>query len=149
MPFKDAQAARNYKKGWYLRKKQGLPTQLHRKLTPAERKKRREESHRKCRDRARKKADEIFGTKCCLCRNGKTNRTLVLHEIYGKPHNDSCSAFKALKNPKDWRRLCYSCHKSVHWVMKYFGMTWEQIVALFRLQKPCDAGSNPVDPANG
>ena len=143
MPFRDTQKERDYKRGWFQRKRHGLPTRLHEKLTPEERKKRRRESHQKSCAKARKKADEVFGTKCCLCHNRKTNRTLVLHEIHGKPHGDACSAFKALKKPQDWRRLCYSCHKSVHWVMRYFGMTWEEIEAKFRLQIPCGWGSIP------
>lgn len=28
----------------------------------------------------------------------------------------------------DFVRLCYSCHKGVHWAMKYLGYTWARIL---------------------
>lgn len=28
-------------------------------------------------------------------------------------------------------RLCFRCHKAVHWCMKYLGLSWEQIVGLY------------------
>ncbi|KKK93884.1 hypothetical protein LCGC14_2688440, partial [marine sediment metagenome] len=31
------------------------------------------------------------------------------------------------ENPEDYVRLCFRCHYGVHWVMKHFGLTWEEI----------------------
>jgi hypothetical protein len=83
----------------------------------------------KWRQNKREEADKVFGTKCSIC-NSKIN--LCLHEKSGKIHNTSCTASIALKNPKEWVRLCYPCHKAVHWVMTHFKMSWNEIVARLR-----------------
>lgn len=82
----------------------------------------------KWRNKKRREAEEVFGRECKLC-HGKVN--LCYHKKDGKPHIHWLACILALKNPNDWVRLCYPCHKSVHWCMKHFKMSWEEIIEKF------------------
>jgi hypothetical protein len=77
------------------------------------------------------KRDEIFGNKCIIC---ASNRSLVLHRKDGTPHKEDSSRLIviAIKNPEEWGRVCYSCHKGIHWCMKFFGWKWEEILSHFK-----------------
>lgn len=118
---------KGYHQRWYQRRKAGLPTRTIQKLSEVERKRRKLERNRKWVRKQYKLRDKIFGNKCVIC---GSKRSLVLHEINGEPHKEDGYALvnKAIKNPEQWRRLCYSCHKGVHWIMKYFGWSWGKII---------------------
>lgn len=124
MPYKDKNNLRKYQQEWYERKKLGLTTKTKEKITKEQLRQNRTLSSKKWRENKRKEADKVFGINCSLC---NSNNNTCLHEKSGKPHNRNCTANKALKNPEKWARLCYPCHKAVHWNMKHFHMTWEDI----------------------
>jgi len=73
----------------------------------------------------------ILGDECCIC---KSNRSLTVHRKDGFTHR----AFELIGVKKfeeelmsgEYVRLCYSCHKGVHWVMKFFGWQWDTIYKL-------------------
>ena len=86
------------------------------------------ESEKRWRDKKRQEADRVFGTACFLCKG------IVrpgLHKKDGEEHQTWCTAVEALKEPEKWVRLCYPCHKAVHWCMEHLGLTWEQIVEIY------------------
>jgi len=75
-----------------------------------------------------KEVDRLLGDSCRIC---KRDIKLASHKKDGKEHDTSGgtnSLQGVIKNPKDFVRLCYPCHKAVHWIMYYFNMTWEDIV---------------------
>lgn len=71
-----------------------------------------------------------LGGRCALC--GKEHavertRTYNFHEIYGREHIGN--PYKVYNNSDDFAILCCgSCHKYVHFAMKWLGMTWEEIL---------------------
>lgn len=75
------------------------------------------------------KADELFGSSCIICGRGKKSSRMICHQKYGKKHN-CVNLTYAVNHPEEFVRLCYACHKGVHWVMKYFKMTWEGIFSI-------------------
>ena len=78
-----------------------------------------------------KQRDEVFGKKCSIC---DSTIRLCLHRKDGKPHRRNETSLKqAIEKPEDWIRLCGKCHDGIHWVMKYFHLSWEEIVS--RLQE--------------
>ena len=62
------------------------------------------------------------------------NRTIIIHRKDGQRHPNlsglSVTALnRIIKQEKDkYVRLCYKCHKHVHWCMTYLGMDWNEIV---------------------
>ena len=70
---------------------------------------------------------DLKGRKCSIC--GKGNRVLVFHRIDGKLHSNTNVAKLVLEEPDEFTLLCrHQCHVSVHWCMKYLGMTWDDIM---------------------
>jgi len=150
--FKDKNFNRLYQRLWHRRRRAGLPTQLKQfysdheiiqiasqtlklqKLPPEERKRRRLENskiqNRKVRQRKKELINKKVGDKCYFC--GYTKR-LVCHRKDGKKHKKFLDMnFKELKkiledDRDSYVRLCFKCHKWVHWCMERLGMTWEEI----------------------
>lgn len=99
-------------------------------------------------------ADEFLGNRCVLCGSQKH---LVSHEINGHPHvkftRIGSRQFRALIGTGQFVRLCFICHKHVHWSMKWFGYNWTQIcersvngsTGAFQASS---AGSNPAAHSN-
>ena len=79
---------------------------------------------------AKRLREEIFGRECTLCEVSQDESMLVIHRKDGTPHNP-----EQLWNPEtlqnlqsnEWARLCPTCHKSVHWSMKFLSMSWDEI----------------------
>lgn len=137
MPYKDKQKQREYQKEWQRRNRAGLPTNGIRKRTKMseeEYRLRQLESHRKYyirRKISRKEIlDQIFGKLCIFC---SYEKRLVTHRKDGSPHKDFISMTKqefkrAITTDKNlYVRLCFKCHRHVHWCMKYLNLSWEQI----------------------
>jgi len=82
--------------------------------------------------RIRRKADEVFGTKCFFCENRKK---LTLHNKKGERHPTWLTARLALRNPIEWVRLCHKCHRGVHFCMEAMGMDWEEIETVVRSKR--------------
>jgi hypothetical protein len=142
MTYKDPEKQRNYCRDWARRKaienRGGLPSPRSvnfKFLTPEERESRKRETNKRCRENYKKKLkrklDELIGSSCYICHS---ERSLVAHEVYGIPHNgNGADQFvDAFDRPKDFVRLCYSCHKGVHWVMRWFNMSWKEIISKIR-----------------
>jgi hypothetical protein len=145
MPILDKQLNRDYQREWARRKKLGVSTKgilndiIPEKvprilLTPDERRLRRNASGIKSRNKRKAKLDKLIGSDCIIC---NSTRSLVTHEIYGIPHNGNGRDLyvDAFERPQDFVRLCYSCHKGVHWVMKWFNMTWDEIISTIKSNK--------------
>jgi hypothetical protein len=128
---RDKQKQREYQREWARRKRAGLPTAWKNQkiLTPVERKEYQLNYSREYKRRHRELAAKIFGENCLFCGAGTTKdgRSNALHEKHGNPHLDTDTAGLAIRNPENWVRLRYRCHNAVHWCMKYFGMSWEEI----------------------
>ena len=80
------------------------------------------------------KEKQIFysqvGIKCAICGSKKR---LVCHRKSFEKHERIAN----LSRPKlldekisDYVRLCYPCHFGTHWVHKFFGLSWKQILNL-------------------
>ena len=134
MPFKNEKVQKRYQHNWYLRKKAGLPTKTKPILTFEEKlqrkKKLRREQDKLIRQRKNKLIEDKIGKDCFFCGYGKR---LTTHRKDGKNHiKFSRLSKKELiheleKHSDEYVRLCYKCHKSVHWSMKYLGLSWKQI----------------------
>ncbi len=132
MPITDTQKRREYQREWARRKRAGLPTKIVNKprLTDEERRKRKNKSSRKSRIKTRikqnKQIDELLGTSCIIC---DRDYKLISHRKDGISHNSNGYMMRkdVLKHPEEFVRLCYGCHKGIHWVMTYFGLTWGEI----------------------
>ena len=81
--------------------------------------------YRKIKSELMVEGNKVFGKTCFFC-GGKVH--VLLHRKDGVQHKRySITVQIALKNPNEWVKLCYPCHKVVHWMMKHFKMTWEEI----------------------
>lgn len=81
------------------------------------------------RDVRRSLANSLVGDECLLC--GYADR-LIIHRMDGEAHKPFASMPDAvfLDNLKsgDYVRLCFHCHKGVHFCMDKLGMTWNQVI---------------------
>lgn len=73
---------------------------------------------------------ELFGNKCSICNQIKSERGLVIHNKAGIPHhrhflwsNENLNSI----DPEEWVALCRKCHRNVHWSMNELGFSWESI----------------------
>jgi hypothetical protein len=129
MPFKDKTKNTNYQREWARRKHKGIPTKIVNapKLTPEERRTRNLASRRKSNKEHRKfvdsEIDRLVGSKCAIC---KSNQYLICHRKNGIKHPKGKEY--VFKHPEEFVRVCLPCHKPIHWAMKYFNMSWNQIL---------------------
>jgi hypothetical protein len=71
-----------------------------------------------------------LGGRCAVC--GKRHemsqlRSFNFHEIHGNGHAES--PYAVYKNSENFVILCSgTCHRHVHFAMKWFGMTWNEIL---------------------
>jgi hypothetical protein len=81
--------------------------------------------------------ESTLGKHCALCdsvpndkvdKGGRLQHYLEYHEIYGKKHPLTLKYF--LEHKDDFVPLCKLCHKVVHHLMKVFGLTWKDMLAL-------------------
>jgi hypothetical protein len=77
---------------------------------------------------------QVFGDSCFVCKKHRGNQRFELHEKQGnehikKPHIE-------LKEKERFVLLCKTCHRSVHWCMKYLGMSWVDISLALELVTP-------------
>ncbi len=90
----------------------------------------RKESDKKYKEKERKIRQEFYekvGDSCIFC---ESTKTLSCHRKDGKPHMRIAKlTLRQIQkeNPNDYARVCFRCHFGVHWVMKQFGLTWEEI----------------------
>lgn len=88
------------------------------------------EISRNYRKRLRENAISVTGNVCYFCNRVNNN---CYHRKDGKQHSRSTMMYRlVIAEPSEWVRLCYPCHKAVHWVMTNFGMTWDEIDNKFK-----------------
>jgi len=85
--------------------------------------------HREHHKEQRRQVFLLLGGECLLCGLDKEKK-LVIHKKDGESHEKAAACLLALKNSDDFVLLCYSCHKGIHWLMKYLKMSWEQLYVL-------------------
>ena len=146
MSYKDLELERRYQREWRRRKRAGLPTALgwrtKPKKTPEERRvwkiKYNKEYKKRERERKETLVREVLGAICCIC-GRPSGMPFATHRRDGSSHEKlNIMPYKKFeKEIKSGRyvRVCYACHKSVHWIMKYFMMTWEEIIMKIELRK--------------
>ena len=78
------------------------------------------------------KAIELVGDKCFFC---LTTKNLIFHEITGKDHFGKSTIKLVLENPEKFRRLCMYCHGGVHFLMRIWGISWNEIEKKFKKSK--------------
>lgn len=135
MVYKDINENRVYQREWQRRKRLGISTKIKnggktKKLSDIERRVRRNNYRKKHRDGLCKQRDMIFGNKCWICHS---EIRLCLHKKDGTPHRRGMKElYNAIKNPKGWVRLCGKCHDGGHFCMQRLGLSWNEIVKLYR-----------------
>ena len=89
------------------------------------------ERHRKYKQKKIDIIENKFGSCCFLCKD--TERMYQLHRKDGKPHKYlSNMNLKELEEIDTdlYVRLCYYCHKSVHWCMDVLKLAWDDIIEI-------------------
>ena len=138
MPMNTPEAQKEYQRAWYQRKKAGLETKTKPKLSDEELKRRKSARgkywHKRSKERRKerkKRLIEAFGERCYFCNSSESERRLAFHEKNGKSHADFASmsedTFDKVIEKGSFVRLCYGCHKHVHWCMETLKMTWDEM----------------------
>lgn len=77
----------------------------------------------------RMKIEERIGNKCRFCGfQGTLKRRISAHEIHGNSHSETPTYI--LNHSEDFVPLCKFCHRSIHFCMRYLGLTWNDILQL-------------------
>ena len=78
---------------------------------------------------------KYLGEDCFFCKN---HNSLQCHRKDGKPHKDpfimnnkEIAELSKQFEKGDFVRVCYACHKGVHWCMTHGNLTWGKIIILF------------------
>lgn len=129
MPYNKIEDLKAYKKGWYQRKKAGLPTKITLTLLDDEQKRKRKLAlKKKTREKKKRLLNEILEDKCFFC--GYDQR-LICHRKNGEPHIKlselGLQLLKSELNTGGYARVCYKCHKAVHWCKDKLNMCWKDI----------------------
>jgi len=120
------------------KEKHRIQTRLWKKRNPDKNKdqkrrwwKKHSQSHKQRLKELRQQVREIalrtFGTICCLC-GLECGEKIELHEIHGKRHPRNVEYY--VEHKDDFAPTCYQCHRMVHRLMKTFGLSWNDILAL-------------------
>jgi hypothetical protein len=144
MTYKNIELKRRYQREWQQKKRKGLPTALgwkNRILIPPEEKKERTKIYNK-KYRINKKLlvieiiNSALGNTCCIC-NKKDGMPMACHRKDGNKHerltNIPIYRLKKELESDEYVRLCYACHKAIHWCMENLNMNWNDIIS--NLQK--------------
>lgn len=85
-------------------------------------------------DSNHQKVNVILGEFCSVCNNSKGR--IHCHEIHGKKH--VLDLYYVLTHPKDFKRLCHSCHAVVHWLSKLDDNQIKELINLCRKLKEAE-----------
>lgn len=132
MPFKNPKVLKKYQKEWYKRKKEGLPTKTKTNLSPEAVRKNKSLRKKIWNKQNRQTKNQIIkkelGNKCLFCGYGLR---LVCHRKDGRTHRkfSDLTVEKLQKEVEtgNYVRVCFKCHKAVHWCMERLGLTWDEI----------------------
>jgi len=75
----------------------------------------------------RERALSLLGKRCYVC---DRDIHLLCHKKDGIPHLSSKTYKMVINNASDFVRVCMKCHIAIHWIMKHYGWTWEEIIRL-------------------
>lgn len=139
MPYKDKVQMKEYQRQWYQRKKAGLSTRTTPKLTEKQVKTNTRKHRMKysVKERSRRKSmiEKAFGNECYICKT--KNKRLIAHKKDGKSHqllqNMRLEIFDEALKTNDYVRLCFFCHKGVHWMYDQLGLNWTEVEEALRL----------------
>jgi len=125
MPYKDKEKNREYQRAWARRKKAGLSTKTKniKPMSEMERKKRRREAQKRYRAKITRLLRETFPTNCEIC---DSNINTCLHRIDWEYH-DRRNRNEYLRQPEKYIKLCYACHKGVHFAHEKLKLSWNEI----------------------
>lgn len=128
MPITDIEKKREYDRIWARNKRAGLPTRTTPKSTCEERRTKTLLRRKRCNKTRRQRIDEKInhelGTECVICRS---KNHLICHRKNGLKHEKGKEF--VYNHMDEFVRVCLPCHKPIHWVMKYFNMSWEEIIS--------------------
>ncbi len=133
MPYKDQDKNRTWHRNRYRKKVGCLTRSVNYKFLPEEERHERTSTVKKtCAENrklhVRKTIDTLLGSDCFLCHDTKN---LVSHRKDGTRHSTNESSIKCVKRePEKFVRLCKQCHNGVHWMMRKFNMSWEEIYSI-------------------
>lgn len=129
MPYKDPSKQRDYQKEWIRNKKDKFPEKFVNSRNIAAK-----EWRMKNDIILKRVVDSVVGDSCFFC---ESVIKLQCHEFRGEKHRKISSItnidkLKIFLQDGDFVRLCYKCHMGVHWCMRMFDATWEDILAIKR-----------------
>jgi len=128
MPYKNTENRKQYQREWYQRKKSGKPTRITPILTEEKRRELERYRNKKYYNHKREILQRKFGSKCFFCENDVVR---IIHRKDGKPHKkfEQMTIMELEKlDENEYVCVCGICHKGIHWVMKYIGLSWNNLV---------------------
>lgn len=130
--YKDKEARKKYMRN-LMRKRYKPRKRLIKYLTKEELKERDRIYSRNTRIKRKNLIEESLGKNCFIC--GDDGRiSFASHRKDGLKHKKfSSSTLNEIQielQSLEYVRLCYRCHKCVHWLMDYFNMSWNNILNL-------------------
>ncbi len=136
MTHKNKIISKEYQRLWYLKKIGKLNKEItdildnkygkrkrKQRLTDKEKKELRVKKSKEL----RRIRDLIFGDKCYIC---CSKVGLVAHKKDGIKHKYNIMV--TILDYKKYVRLCTSCHKGVHFCMKYLKYSWEDVYKIIK-----------------
>ncbi len=76
--------------------------------------------------RVKQELEEYFGKQCVVCGAEKKGCAMAWHEIYGYKHPKHLEYYANHK--EDFRTVCASCHRRVHFFMRSGFTDFDEIV---------------------
>jgi len=106
------------------------------------------ERRRETQKKLRELRESIFGTTCEICGiDAKImKKILCIHRIDGEEHAEDAlwrTYYLRKLNRDEWAPLCISCHRGVHWLMKWYNWSWEDVRNCF-LKRRHPQKSEPI-----
>ncbi len=126
------------KNGWLVRRSTGLGTKKRVFESEEERQVATREHKKQTERRITDLRNQLFGTKCRICGCIKEERKIAIHKKDGKAHNENhlwrIIILESIDSD-EWVALCIACHRGVHWLMKTYNLTWNEIESLLKKMK--------------
>lgn len=94
-------------------------------------------SKRRVAEARRLHIQQALGACCWVC--AKTDVNLASHRKDGRSHKkfaqQGIAWVRAEVTSERYVRLCYPCHKGVHWAMDHLGMSWDDIACVISYER--------------
>lgn len=128
------------KNGWVVRRSVGLGKKKRIFTSEEERQEAVKETKKRTERRIIDTRNQLFGTQCRICGCSKEERKIAIHKKDGENHDEHQLwriRFLNSLDPNEWAALCVACHRGVHWMMKIFHQSWNEIESLLPyIKKP-------------